>query len=147
MNTARAAALSRKDRERECAEIETAKALREQYEVKVSLILSAKTNPDCIFPADCFKKALEYVVDHPRTGCVLIHGTVMGNMAHAWVEFPGGIVFDGVRQRFYDRQAFYEFAHAKKGAEFTSKEAARLSLEKGNYGPWRAVHPKKRDKR
>ena len=128
---------------RDCAKVEAAKIFWEQYEVKVSPILTARTNPDCIFPADCYKKAWEYLVDHPRAGGALVHGTVMGNVAHAWVEFAGGIVFDGVSQRFYDRQAFYEFAHAKKGAEFTPKEAARLALEKNNFGPWLAVHRQK----
>jgi hypothetical protein len=132
---------------RERVKVEEAKTWWEQFEVKVSLLLTAKTSPDRVFPADCYEKAWEYMRDHQRAGCVLVHGTIMGNVAHAWVEFPGGIVFDGVRQRFYDRQAYYEFSRAKKRAEFTSKEAARLALEKRNYGPWREVRPLKRDKK
>jgi hypothetical protein len=52
-------------------------------------------------------------MEHHDDGAVLVHGTVESEDApgwridHAWVELPGGVVFDGVFQRFYDRASYY----------------------------------------
>lgn len=63
---------------------------------------------DAVFPHECYKQALLYSLGSTRHGHTLVHGTTSLDLGgHAWVELPGEIVFDGVFQRFYRRDAYY----------------------------------------
>jgi predicted NAD-dependent protein-ADP-ribosyltransferase YbiA (DUF1768 family) len=56
---------------------------------------------------------------------------------HAWVELAGNVVFDGVLQRFYNKQGYEQVLLATPDARYTPKEAAQHYLTyKGFYGPW-----------
>jgi hypothetical protein len=78
-------------------------------EVDVPAHWKEGTTPDTIYPHECFYRAYRYIADLDLhlgndDGVYLIHGECcLAWGAHAWVELPGGIVFDGVRQRFYSQ--------------------------------------------
>src|SRR5688500_3859932 len=79
--------------------------------------------------ADCYRRACDYVLAHtsgegtcpPLAGMRLVHG-VCGDAtdlwAHAWVELADGLIFDGVRQAFYDRVGYYQVLHAVAEATY-----------------------------
>ncbi len=94
------------------------------------------------YPKLCFKKAMDYVFDlnEPVAYYVkLIHGQYDNDYFmcnHAWVEIPGGIVFDGVLQRFYDKKGYYKTLMAIKEVEYTSRDAIEMFCNYNHYGPW-----------
>jgi hypothetical protein len=80
-----------------------------------------------LFLRRCFERTFWYIIhiaqkayssDEARgilNRTWLVHGSCfLGSLdgAHAWVELPGGIVFDGVYQRFCDRRSYYRTQHA-----------------------------------
>ena len=68
-----------------------------------------------------------------------MHGTAAPGAAvwaHAWVELPGGLVFDGVRQRFYDRAGYYRVLRRTAEAIYRPAEAAARLRATQRYGPW-----------
>ena len=97
--------------------------------------------------ADCYRRACNYVLAHtpgkgacpPLAGIRLAHGVcgdATDQWAHAWVELPDGLIFDGVRQAFYDRGGYYQVLHAVAEATYDAPamiEQMRASLR---YGPW-----------
>jgi hypothetical protein len=99
--------------------------------------------------ADCYRRACDYVLAHtaergscpPIIGMRLVHG-VCGDTsdlwAHAWVELPGGVVFDGVRQQFYDRDGYRTVLHAMVEATYDAPEMIEQMRESERYGPWHA---------
>jgi hypothetical protein len=96
------------------------------------------TYPRRSFPGQCFPRALNYTIDnHDFDGLLLVHGKYCEReLDHAWAELPGGVVFDGVLQRFYSLDGYYWGARARKVIAYTPFQAARLgSLTKCN-GPW-----------
>ncbi|MBU8919100.1 hypothetical protein BGM25_23930 [Bacillus sp. FJAT-29953] len=96
-----------------------------------------------ISPKNCYKKAFEYVgaKDHIE-GIKLVHGLyepsfVKGHCGHEWVELPNWIVFDGVLQRFYEKEAYYNFYQIIKHNEYSSSEMYEVGYKNGgNFGPW-----------
>ena len=75
--------------------------------------LAAGTRSGTRYWGDGYRRAAEYVLAHargdgagpPRAGPALVHGTCRAGRrrwGHAWVALPGGLVFDAVRQRFYE---------------------------------------------
>jgi hypothetical protein len=111
--------------------------------------LAYGTRPDKRYWADCYRRACDYVLAHARTdgpdaaidGLRLIHGVCRdGNVvwAHAWVDLPGGIVFDGVRQQFYDRDGYRRVMRASEEATYDPGALVERLLATGRYGPWHA---------
>jgi hypothetical protein len=113
------------------------KAVLLPHEARVADGREAGTRPGRLFLGQCFRRALDYALDHadnpnaPR----LVHGRA-GGVTHAWVEFADWLVFDGVAQRFYHRDGYYAVLRAKAREVYDPKSAARLSVLTGNYGPW-----------
>jgi len=70
--------------------------------------LAAGTRPGTRYWGDGYRRAADYVLAHARgdgAGPTLVHGTSRAGRPrweHALVALPGGLVFDGVRQRFYE---------------------------------------------
>jgi len=111
-----------------------------RWEVAVAEDLRVITRPSRTFQGQCYRRALSFVLalDPPHNAAaVLVHGWLDdGLLPHAWVELWGGMVFDGVMQRFYGREAYYSVLQARKDHSYTCQEVARLSLATVNYGPW-----------
>ena len=86
----------------------------------------------------CYKKAWEYAVDHEVEGMRVVHGTYGGglNIDHAWVELPEGVLFDGVTQRFYQREGYYSISKAIKEVEYDVITLCRLLGDEGHFGPF-----------
>jgi hypothetical protein len=91
-------------------------------EVKVPEAWRRHTHPDREFPHQCFPQSAMFVLaldaelpnsDPARDGPCLVHGLYLGGLAHGWAELPGGVVFDGVRQRFYSREGYYRALGAR----------------------------------
>jgi hypothetical protein len=83
----------------------------------VSAALASATRPGQRYWRDCYRQAADYLLAHapehhlcPRgAGLTLVHGVGHAGSrpwGHAWVELPGNLVFDGVRQQFYDRDGY-----------------------------------------
>lgn len=94
-------------------------------------------------PKNCYQKAFEYVSSKSHIkGIKLVHGLykpsfIKNHSGHAWVELPGEIVFDGVLQRFYSKDGYYNFYQIVKQKEYNHKEMYQFGHEHGgNYGPW-----------
>lgn len=91
-------------------------------EVKVPKAWRRHTHPNRKFPHQCFMRSAMFVLtldgelpnsDPTRGGLCLVHGLYHGGLAHGWAELPGDVVFDGVRQRFYSREGYYQVLGAR----------------------------------
>jgi hypothetical protein len=109
--------------------------------------LACGTHPRRRYWGDCFRRAAEYMLDRclpgsrcpPQAGLRLVHGTGRtGSVlwAHAWVELPGGLVFDGVRQRFYDRADYGRVLGVTAEAIYQPLEVVDRLRATQRYGPW-----------
>jgi len=116
---------------------------------EVSPALWCGARPGKRYWTDCYRRASDYLLarapDHgpcvPLDGVLLVHGVCRDDRvmwAHAWVELPGpgGVVFDGVRQQFYDREGYLRTLRAT--AEATYDAAAMVAQMRAwrHYGPW-----------
>ncbi len=90
-------------------------------EIAVPRRYSIHTWPDTLFPRECFPRACYYVELHRIKGIQYVLGKAVsgGFGEHGWVELPGNVVFDGVLQRFYDRDKYYQSEHAMPWYKFT----------------------------
>lgn len=90
-----------------------------------------------LYPKQCYKKAYQYIMEHPYDGVMLCHGLYTEcSIGHAWIELPCNIVFDGTMQRFYDKEGCYKVEMITKLCEYTLLETAKLLSEHDHYGPW-----------
>jgi hypothetical protein len=89
-----------------------------------------------LYPKGCFVRAYRYVMDHSTTEALLVHGLYHDVLDHAWVEIPGGVVYDGVLDRFYQAEAYYLAMKAEPLAKYTAKEAGEKGCAAGHFGPW-----------
>jgi len=104
------------------------KVVREIYDTLAPFEVAAPpawvgcTTPDVIYPGQCFDRSYHFTLAVSRTfppndpaekEVWLVHGEYRGFHRHAWVELPGGVVFDGTNQRFYDRTGYYEAVGAR----------------------------------
>lgn len=96
-----------------------------------------------IFLKQCYEKAFQYVSSIDNDSIKLVHGLykpsfIESHVGHAWVEIPHlGIIFDGVLQRFYERDAYNEFYQCIKHNEYSCEEMFKIGYGAGgNYGPW-----------
>lgn len=97
--------------------------------------------------ADCYRRACDYLLAHspgggpcaPIDGLLLVHGTCGDGRlrwAHAWVDLPGALVFDGVRQQFYDWQGYAGVLRATAEAGYAADATREQMRATGHYGPW-----------
>jgi len=97
-----------------------------------------------VYPGECYERAFAYVLDHDIEGMLLVHGVSSvatdadDVLDHAWVVLPGGIVFDGVAQRFFAEEAFHAVMQVRAVAVYTPDAAVDRVLRTNSYGPWRA---------
>jgi hypothetical protein len=88
-------------------------------EVNVEQAWREGTDPDAIYFGECYFRAFRYATSLVRScnagmlksldGVYLVHGETAAGFAlggHAWVELPGGVIFDGVYQRFYSAEGY-----------------------------------------
>jgi len=89
------------------------------------------------YEKQCHKKAWDYMVYSNHEEGVMVQGlhSDMG-VPHSWVELPDDIVFDGVLQRFYNKDDYYRERQIIKIVEFTLKEILQKYEETGNIGEW-----------
>jgi hypothetical protein len=132
--------------------------------VDASLWVGAR--PGRHYWADCFRRASDYVLAHapssdhgiPIDGVKLVHGVCRDAhvlWAHAWAELavpstlsgaragtlgtqcqPGVLVFDGVRQQFYEKEGYYRILQITAEASYSAAEILRNMRATHHYGPW-----------
>lgn len=78
----------------------------EKYEVNVAEEWRVGTEPSAEYAQECFYRSYMYLCDNRHVASMddvyLVHGECTLSLGpHAWVELPGDVMFDGVRQRFY----------------------------------------------
>ncbi len=112
--------------------------------VEVPPAWTRRTWPQRRYPQQCYGKSAGYVVDHPDiAGMRLVHGVVQHGtpplpLDHAWVELPGGVVFDGVVQAFFSRHSYYRVMSAVPLDTYTPSHAAQMLRAHRHPGPWNA---------
>jgi hypothetical protein len=116
--------------------------LEQADQVAVAATWSRGTWPRRRYPQQCYPKTLKYVREHGDiAGMRLVHGVIShpgqpAPMDHAWVELPGGIVFDGVVQTFFTRDSYSRVMSAVQLDSYTSSETEQLLARYGHPGPW-----------
>ena len=114
-------------------------AYLEPPQVPVPPEWSRDTYPRTVYPGEAYERAFAYVLDHDIEGMLLVHGVATHPAVdHAWVELPGGIVFDGVAQRFFAKDAYGAVMQVSPVAVYMPDAAVDLLLRTKRYGPWRA---------
>jgi hypothetical protein len=98
------------------------------HKVEVPLLWRSCTDPEKRYLGECFDRALRFIGtlgmtlardDPTRDDLWLVHGEYLdwgeytSWQPHGWVELPGGVVFDGNLQQFYERVGYYETVHAQ----------------------------------
>lgn len=113
-----------------------------QHEVEPEEIYKTG-KPRRMSPKNCYQKAFKYVSSKSKLdGVLLVHGlykpyAVPHHSGHAWVELPNDIVFDGVIQRFYKKQGYYEYYEIIRQVEYSCSEMYDVGFKAGGtYGPW-----------
>jgi len=98
------------------------------------------TDPSDTCESECFHRALLYIRNCPRSlhaAVWLVHGFYGAeSMPHAWIELPGGIVFDGNQQQFYRQRAYYKAVKANPRYKYNRKAALLLHEHLGTDGDW-----------
>lgn len=94
-----------------------------------------------VYPKACFEKSWQYMIlSLCPSELRLVHGTCRIleklDIEHGWIEIGENIVFEGVYQRFYDKQKYYEARGLVKRFEYTYEEVVKLSYKYKHKGPW-----------
>jgi hypothetical protein len=88
----------------------------------------------------CFEDALEIVLASDITsGLLLVHGLCRGPGgvgAHAWVEVPGGLVYDAVLGRVYHWATYSAKLEAIPHRRYTVREVIGFDKTTDIAGPW-----------
>jgi hypothetical protein len=122
--------------------------LRPAEVTDVPEVWRAGTTPETLRPGECFFRSFRYVSEHFASGVPmwLVHGEYLLGARHAWVELPDAVVFDGVMQRFYRRDAYYSIQVARAWYKFESPAAliiaANLTVGEDGlvpYGAWDVI--------
>jgi hypothetical protein len=97
-------------------------------EVTVHPRYSVHTTPDQQYPTLCYWSAVRYLIQHDHPRMRYVYGECLGGGMgrHGWVELPGGVVFDGVCQRFYDKAKYYKIEAVAPWYRFTRGAAVWL---------------------
>ena len=96
----------------------------------------------------CYELAGYAVVfgDAPE-GSRVVHGSWHGpgaarRIGHAWVHIDSDVVWEPIRMRLYEREAFYEWTRAEIEREYTAEQARLEMLRSGHFGRWHeSRHP------
>jgi hypothetical protein len=113
----------------------------------VDAALARGTRPGRRYWGDCYRRAADYVLARflrdgpcpPLEGLTLVHGTCRAGLllwGHAWVELPGGLVFDGVRQQFYEPAGYRRVLQTTAEATYRPEAVVAQLRATGRYGPW-----------
>ncbi len=96
-------------------------------------------------PGSCYdmagKFALSVLGTEEEKDVTLVHGAI-GNketsamFGHGWIEIGSDIVFDGVNQKFYDKDAYYQELGAVPEQRYSIREASEQMRKKKFFGPW-----------
>lgn len=111
------------------------------HEAEVDADLARLADTRRAFVGSGYEKALAYFQDREKVDGRLVHGHVTSpghgaRFPSAWVELPGGVVYDPMTERHYRHEGFYEVLRAEKEAEYDRRGAANMVAEYENYGPW-----------
>lgn len=111
------------------------------HEAEVEADLARMADTRRAFVGSGFEKALAYFQDREKEDGSLVHGQITSpghgaRFATAWVELPGGVVYDPMTERHYRREGFYEVLGAAKEAEYDRRGAANMVVERETCGPW-----------
>jgi len=116
--------------------------LHSARQVEVDMRWKRRTWPRRRYPQQCYARTTRYMLQHlDIEGARLVHGRIAHApyfvpMAHAWVELPGEIVFDGVVQAFFTRASYYAVMRARPRNTYSGRETQRLADSSGYSGPW-----------
>ena len=89
-----------------------------------------------VYPKQCYVRAYRYAANHFETQALLVHGLYHDGKGHAWVEIPGGVVYDGVLNRFYQAEPYHLVKMTVPEAKYTPKEASEKGDAAWHFGPW-----------
>jgi hypothetical protein len=112
------------------------------YEVTAPAAWANHATPDTIFPGQCFDRSFHFVQSSPTAYPAgdpaegetwLVHGEYQGSHRHAWVELSGGVVLDGVTQRFYSRGGYYQAVGARPYYMYSPGAAVLISIRMPQY--------------
>src|SRR4030088_2201506 len=107
--------------------------LHSARQVEVDAGWKRRTWPHRRYPQQCYARTTKYMLQHLEIeGARLVHGMVAHApyfvpMAHAWVELPGEVVFDGVVQAFFNRASYYTVMAALPMDRYTGLETHQLA--------------------
>ena len=93
------------------------------------------TAPGFVQRRECYRRAWRYLEQHQETPDVkLVHGSIFspdkdGRIGHAWVLLPGGVVFDGVLQRFFAGSSYHAITQSEAAAFHSWSEARLLATQ------------------
>jgi hypothetical protein len=116
--------------------------LHSARQIEVDASWKRLTWPRRRYPQQCYARTTKYMLQHPEIdGAQLVHGMIAHApyfvpMAHAWVELPGDIIFDGVVQAFFTRASYYAVMSAQPMDTYSGRETQRLADSYGYGGPW-----------
>lgn len=112
------------------------------FETDVSDELKEWTDPTKMFTGECYAQAYNYAFHHRNNEYKIVHGIVTDDVGlqrpigHAWVEISDEILFDGVVQRFYRRNGYYERRNAEPRCALAGLEVIVEMMRRGHFGPW-----------
>lgn len=105
-----------------------------------------RAQPERRFWQRCYEMAGKFMLGvigyeylGPLHDAVLVHGSCKDDgfrFAHAWVELPGDIIFDGVWQRFLRKEDYIRLRDAVEVVRYTEPELVAMTVECGTWGPW-----------
>jgi hypothetical protein len=113
-------------------------------QVQVVPAWSRRTWPRRHYPQQCYPRTVKYIRQHADIPDMrLVHGVISHSgggvpLDHAWVELPGGIVFDAVVQAFFTRGSYHRVMSALRLNSYSVAQTERLLATQGHAGPWNA---------
>ena len=90
----------------------------------------------------CFELATYAVVfGSVPEGSLLVHGSWHGpgaseRIAHAWVELPGGFVWEPITCCVYEKASFEHWTACWPEMTYTKAQAQQMVHQSGTYGSW-----------
>jgi len=80
----------------------------------------------------CYELAGKFILEHPEAR--IVHGTVNGNIPHAWVEIDG-LVYDGTCKGLFEHGGYYAVMDAKPVQVFGHQEFCEKLADSPVWGP------------